>query len=260
MSGESGTRSEGSSDAPPVIITSRMSSQRFPGKALAPIMGRPLLSWVVQSCRSAQLPVEVLVATSDEPSDRPIRSFCDDAGIDHDVGPLHDVARRLQEVAQRRSYHAFVRISGDSPLLDPRLIDFAASLFERSNSDLVTNVSPRTFPRGQSVEIVRVDAMARLLERGLSAEQQEHVTQGFYDKPEEATIVNFTCLDVESSAHEGKPAGDLDYKRINLSVDEPEDLERVQRVIAALAPLDPTSAGWKACSRVASSLFGGGKC
>ena len=61
-------------------------------------------------------------------------------------------------------YKSFVRISADSPLIDPSLIDKAVTLFKKNRFDIVTNVFPRTFPKGFSVEVVNSKLILDYLE------------------------------------------------------------------------------------------------
>lgn len=87
---------------------------------------------------------------------------------------------------------AFVRISGDSPFVDSTIVDQATGVYVDGDCDLVTNVSPRTYPKGMSVEIVRTAALERACAKGLNPAQCEHVTGYFYDNPAEFTIVSIT--------------------------------------------------------------------
>ena len=48
------------------VIPARWGSTRFPGKILFPILGKPLLQWVVERARQAQALDRLLVATDDE--------------------------------------------------------------------------------------------------------------------------------------------------------------------------------------------------
>ena len=41
----------------------------------------------------------------------------------------------------------FIRVSGDSPLIDPKLIDKAYEIHCKQNFDLITNIMKRTFPK-----------------------------------------------------------------------------------------------------------------
>ena len=64
---------------------------------------------------------------------------------------------RFVDVIMAEEFTAFVRVSGDSPLLDQRLVDRAVDIFMAEEPDIVTNIQARTFPRGQSVEVIRSD-------------------------------------------------------------------------------------------------------
>ena len=48
------------------IIPARMGSSRFPGKPLAPILGRPMIEHVVRRTERCDLLDEIYVATCDE--------------------------------------------------------------------------------------------------------------------------------------------------------------------------------------------------
>ena len=63
---------------------------------------------------------------------------------------------RLYETANMNKAKYFVRINGDSPLIDPKLIDKAIKISKKKKGyDIITNVFPRTFPKGQSVEVIK---------------------------------------------------------------------------------------------------------
>ena len=127
------------------VIQARMLSTRLPGKAL----------------RRTQVDL-IVVATSTDPSDDVIVERCARLNVECHRGPLSDVAARFGEVVERYRLSAFARTSADSPLLDPALVDRVMAMLE-PGVDVATNVWPRTFPRGQSVEVVRADAFRRAL-------------------------------------------------------------------------------------------------
>lgn len=195
-----------------VIVQARMGSQRLPGKVLRSIAGRPLLGhvlWRLQHCRTV---AGVMVATTTDPKDDDIAGFCAAHHVRFFRGDPTNVAARLLRAAQGVGWTAFGRVSADSPLLDWRLVDQAVKLFRQRRLDLVTNVWPRTYPRGQSVEVIRTATLAAALPR-LGREEQEHVTPYFYRHERDLAIVNFTS---------GQPWAD-----IKMSVDTASDLKRV---------------------------------
>ena len=170
------------------VVQARMSSQRLPGKVLAQLAGRPALGWLLE--RLDGLPV--VVATSTDSSDDTVAAFCAERGVRYIRGPLDDVAGRFALVVEQLGLEAFVRVNGDSPLLDRRLVDRGLELFCETEPDLATNVFPRTFPRGQSVEVVRAETFFAARPE-FDAEDREHVTRFFYRHPERFRIENFAA-------------------------------------------------------------------
>ena len=87
----------------------------------------------------------------------------------------------------------FLRISADSPLIDPYLIDKIISLKNKKKYkkyDLITNIFPRKFPRGQSVEIINTRTLFKNLKK-MSKGEKEHVTKYFYNNHKDFLIKNF---------------------------------------------------------------------
>jgi spore coat polysaccharide biosynthesis protein SpsF (cytidylyltransferase family) len=109
-----------------------------------------------------------------------------------------------------------VRISGDSPLINPDVIlKVITQDQEYADVDLTTNVFPRSFPKGQSVEVIPRKSLELLSDLNLSESDIEHVTPYFYANSKEFKINNLN--------------NDEDLSFVNLSVDTKEDLLRVNQ-------------------------------
>lgn len=201
-----------------VVVQARMGSRRLPGKVLTPIGGTPLLGLLLDRLARCEAVDGVAVATSDQPSEDPVAEYAAARGVAVVRGPLDDVAARFLAAAAQLEAVALVRISGDSPLMDPAIVDRAARLFD-DGCDVVTNVRPRSFPPGQSVEVVRASALAAAHPR-MDAGEREHVTPRLY-RPEE-------CLRVRGFAAE------RDYGDLRLTVDTPADLAFVAGLVARM--------------------------
>jgi spore coat polysaccharide biosynthesis protein SpsF len=202
------------------IIQARMSSRRLPGKSLRPLCGKPMLQYVLESMAHADGLAETVVATSTDPSDDPIAEFCERQGSDCFRGPLENVAERFFRASQSRGFDAFVRISGDSPLLNPRLVAHAIGLFVKSTADVVTNVFPRTYPPGLSVEVVRGATFEQIVPQLDDLYDREHVTSYFYRNAEQFRIVNFSL--------------DPPRRDVHLAVDTPEHFDFASRIVATM--------------------------
>jgi len=201
------------------LVQARLSSKRLPGKVLRPLAGRPLLTHLIERLVETRALSSVVVATSDQVDDDPIAELCARGGVRCYRGPLDDVAERLARAAEWMGAEAFVRICGDSPLTDPALIDAVVELYRSADIELATNVQVRTFPKGLSVEAVRVAALRRA-QRMMEPGEAEHVTQVFYRRPEEFRIANLT------SGH--------DWGSVQMSIDTAQDFALAERMFAAM--------------------------
>jgi len=200
------------------IIQVRMTSKRLPGKVLRSLYGKPMLQYLFESTVHCEGIEELIVATSTESTDDPIFHFCEAYGVSCKRGPLEDVAGRFAEIVQDLNLGAFVRINGDSPLLDYRLISRAVQNFKKGNYDIATNVLKRTFPKGQSVEVVQASTFLNAYSSMSSAYEREHVTPYFYARQSDFSIYNFES--------------ENDYGEIQLSVDSQEDMLQTEQLVA----------------------------
>jgi spore coat polysaccharide biosynthesis protein SpsF (cytidylyltransferase family) len=202
------------------IIQARMKSDRLPGKVLHQVHGKPMLEYLLERLEQCTSLDSVVVATSTDQSDDPVERFCRKRGRDCYRGSLSNVANRFRDVLDVYRFDAFVRVSGDSPLLDPKLVDLGVEHFGRGQFDLVTNVFPRSYPRGQSVEVIRADTFRWAADATKTDDEKEHVTLFFYRNPDKFRIFNFTA--------------DADYTGLQLAVDSIGDMERFEAIVNAM--------------------------
>ena len=198
-----------------IVIFARMSSSRLPGKVLADIGGKPLLGHLVERMRTVGGDYPVVIATSDETGDDAIADFAAERNLKLFRGSLQNTVKRAADCTRSFGLDHFVRICGDSPFADPDTIRAVTDLFRRENADLATNVFPRSFPVGASVEVIRVETLDHLADNARAPEEREHLTRYFYEHPSEFKIVNHEC-----------PLGDLSGMR--LAVDTDDDLTRAR--------------------------------
>ena len=202
-----------------VIVQARMSSRRLPGKVLLPIAGKLLLQWVLEAVAASRTVDAVLLATSDDASDDSVAAFAAASGWSCFRGPLENVAKRFLLAAESVQADAVVRICGDSPLLDHRLIDQAVDLFREGGCDLATNIKVRTFPNGASVEVFSTEILRKLVACVETREGREHVTPWFYRND---------AIRIRDFQHEPK------LNHIRLTVDTTEDFVLLERMLGAL--------------------------
>ena len=199
-----------------VFIQARMSSQRFPGKVLAPFRGQPVIQHVIDAVCKTFPAQDVVVATSTHPSDDPLAAYLEARGVNVFRGPLDNVLGRFCEALKVHPCDWMIRICADSPLMEPSVVSLVTA-HANGHADLVTNVCPRTFPTGHSVEMIRSSTLTALNSTRLDDYEREHVTAHLYRHPERYSIVNVAS-----------PAGDR--SAISLAIDTVEDLQRLERL------------------------------
>lgn len=210
-----------------VIIQARMNSERLPGKVLSPVLGRPLLEYQIDRVERVDFPHELVIATTLGSADDPLASFCKKKGVACYRGSENDVLARTAEAAATCSAEAVVRLTGDCPLTDPKILDHVVGRFlERAGRvDYVSNVLRRTYPRGLDCEVFTRSALESAHKFAALPAEREHVTLYIYSRPE-----RFRLMGVENA---------VDESLHRWTVDTAEDLELVRRILTELYPADP---------------------
>ncbi|WP_221892994.1 3-deoxy-manno-octulosonate cytidylyltransferase [Parasphingopyxis marina] len=97
------------------LIPTRWGSTRFPGKALTPLLNKPMVAHVWEKTIAAKGIDDVIVATDDERIVRAVGEFgghVEMTRADHDSG-----SDRIAEVAERIEADAIINVQGDEPLV-----------------------------------------------------------------------------------------------------------------------------------------------
>jgi 3-deoxy-manno-octulosonate cytidylyltransferase (CMP-KDO synthetase) len=107
------------------VIPARWGSQRFPGKVLAPICGKPMVQWVHERARSARRVDEVLVATDDERVADCVRGFGGRVVLtssEHPTG-TDRIAEALRSTDGGSDATLVLNVQADEPLVPPAVLD-----------------------------------------------------------------------------------------------------------------------------------------
>ncbi len=205
-----------------LVVQARVSSKRLPGKTLRKIGSRSLLECVIARLRPwcADNGIPIRIATSRRKEDDALETLCGQLDIPCFRGELEDVAARLLALALAEGWKGIIRISGDSPFIDPRVVDRALQAFTAGRQDVVTNVHPRSFPPGQSVEIFRTETLSQT-HADMTEEEREHVGLHFYRNEKSFHILNLDSGTAPASC-------------TRMTVDTLEDENRMARLMAAL--------------------------
>ncbi len=210
------------------IVQARMESSRFPGKVLHEVGGRPLIAILLERLQRAASVDAIVVATPATPANRELGARTKAVGHRVYRGSEDDVLDRYYRAAVKVGADTVVRITGDCPLVDPEVVDAVVARFFDSGADYASNTIPPTFPDGLDTEVFTFNALERSWREATDPVHREHVT--LYMKESGA-------FSLENVRHE------IDWSAERWTVDQPEDLEVIRRVIEHFAP--DTDFSWR---------------
>ncbi len=175
-----------------VVVQARTGSTRLPNKVMMPLAGRPLLERMLERVRHASAPDEIIVATTVQRDDDPIRDLCGDIGVRCYSGDTLDLLGRHYNAGIATNADAVVKIPSDCPLIDPAVIDRVIGHFleNQDRFDYVSNLHPPSWPDGQDVEIIPMAMLDVAHRESLRQLEREHTTPFFWEQPERFRIGN----------------------------------------------------------------------
>jgi 3-deoxy-manno-octulosonate cytidylyltransferase (CMP-KDO synthetase) len=234
-----------------IVIPARFASSRFPGKPLAPILGKPMIRRVWERCVEAVPPERVYVATDDER----IRAACMEFGA-RVLMTSSDCLTGTDRVAAAALAlrHAFiVNVQGDEPMLDPTDIISVARAHSEHPSAVTNAMSPidneadylsRNVPKVVAAPDGRLLYMSRAplpadksgAFRGahrqvcIYAFAREHLVR-FAACPSKTPIEAIEDIEILRFLELGIEVRMVMLRSGSLSVDTPQDLERVEHAL-----------------------------
>lgn len=164
-----------------------MSSSRLPGKVLLEIGGKPVLQILTERLSRSEYTDEIIIATTVNKADDKIEELCSKLGIFVYRGSEDDVLDRVVNAAEAAGGDVIIEITGDCPLMDPEVVDYAACEFLENypEYDYVTNIGyvnneKREIPVGMDVRIFKFDELKKIRSITEDPEDREHVSLYFF--------------------------------------------------------------------------------
>lgn len=202
-------------------IEARLGSKRLPRKVLADIAGTPALTRLLRRLRRAKSVDAIVLATPDEE----LAEWARGENLPVFVGSEDDVLGRVVEAHRMMGTDIVVEICGDSPFVDPEVVDMAVLAFQMNDADVVTDTRKRAFPQGVGVQVFRRERLEQIEHVATEPRHREHVSLFFYEAwPSLYRIIHLV------------PPPRWHRPDVRLLLDYPEDLEFARAVYGHFAP------------------------
>jgi spore coat polysaccharide biosynthesis protein SpsF len=211
------------------IVQARVGSSRLPGKVMKTILGKSVLELQLERMRWSKECGQIIVATSINPFDDVIETFCREKNIEVFRGSELDLLERHYLCARKYGADVVAKIPSDCPLIDYRIIDRVFSFYDETKYDYISNLHPATYPDGNDVEIFSMEALERAYIEASRPLEREHTTPYFWENSQLFRLGN---LEWERG---------LDYSMSHrFTIDYQEDFDFIKAVYERLYPSNPT--------------------
>lgn len=205
------------------IIQARLSSSRLPGKVLKKVLGKPIILFQLERVLKSKLINKVIIATSIDKSDDDLCKLCLKNNIDFYRGSLNDVLSRFYYTYKQFGPSAnIIRLTGDCPLIDPKIIDKVILKHLNSNYDYTSNTIQPSWPDGFDVEVINSKILEVINDIAKAPYDREHVTPYIYKNKQKFKLQNVSNY--------------KDWSKIRLTLDFKEDFELIKKIISELYP------------------------
>lgn len=202
-----------------VILQSRTSSKRLPGKVLKKINKIPIV--ILCAKRLSNKGHQVIVATSFDKTDDKLVKILIKNKIKYFRGNLKDVFSRYLQIAKNyKPSDLIVRATADNVFPDGELINIIRKEMIRRKTDyLGINPNLHLLPKGISLEIFTVKKILNTAKYKLNKNHLEHVTLKMYEKNKKYHFYLIAKLKQKS-----------DLSNIRLTIDTKKDYHFVKNI------------------------------
>ena len=159
-----------------IIVQARLTSTRFPNKILKKIGNDTLIEILLKRLSLCKAVDQIVLAIPGNKKNK-ILSKILKSNIPVFYGSENDVLDRYYKAAKKFKATYIVRISGDCPLIDPKVIDKAVDFFKTNKFDYVSNTIKPTYPDGLDVEVFNFESLKKAWKKAKIPSDREHVTK-----------------------------------------------------------------------------------
>jgi len=201
-----------------VIIQARLGSVRFPNKMIKKIGNKTIIEILIERLKRSKKINKIILATTKNKRDNKLEIISKKNGISCFRGNEENVLERFYKASRKFQSDFFIRICGDCPLLDSKIIDHLILKNEKKEYEYLSNINPPTFPDGLDVEIFSQKILKKTYLNAKTKFDKEHVTPYMIRH----------CKIKYNLRH------NKDLSKIRLTIDEEKDFQIIKKIMENL--------------------------
>ena len=161
------------------IIQARMGSTRLPGKSSHLLAGISILEHIINRLQEVPEIDRIQLATTQAKTEAPLIEIAENLKVPVFQGSEENVLDRFLQAGKSIGAKHLVRVCGDNPLIDIRLLRSLITAHIESNAEYTVPLDP--IPLGVGCEVVRLETLKKIAQQAHELKYQEHVTTWIHD-------------------------------------------------------------------------------
>ena len=199
-----------------IMVQARQGSKRFKNKVLNKINNQELIKIQFSRLKKIKSKNKIIYLIPKNNNDS-LKKFLIENSIDFFQGDENNVLSRYYQAAKKMHARKIIRLTGDCPLIDFRIVDKLIKLFHSVNVDYISNTIERTYPHGMDMEMFTFETLKKIESLAKTTDDKEHVTRYLIKNKKKFLIKNFVQKNNQSN--------------FRITVDYPEDLSVIKKII-----------------------------
>lgn len=218
------------------VIQARLGSTRLPGKVLYEIGGRPMLCFIIERVRRTPGIDQIVLATGDTDANDALANTVADFGVNVVRGSEDDVLARYRKAAEETNADVIVRVTGDCPFVDPKVLQALLDLRSHGRFDYATNVKPETWPDGLDASVFTYETLVTADHEARLPSEREHVVPWMWKNSGLEGGTRLTSANLEAPE---------DMSALRWTVDDALDFRLVRAIVRDMGADAALAADWE---------------
>lgn len=173
------------------IITARNKSKRLPGKHLLKVNNMTFIEILINRLKFKKSNFDIILAVSKNKSDNIFERIAKKNNIICFRGSSNNVKQRVIKAALDNRIEHIIKIWGDSPLIDSRVIVKAIKFYKKIQPVVLATNVKRYLPDGMDFHIYPTSFLLKSLKYSKSLKDQEHVDYIFMKNKKKFKVLSY---------------------------------------------------------------------
>tara|TARA_B110000259_G_C13930098_1_gene368557 strand:+ start:96 stop:773 length:678 start_codon:yes stop_codon:yes gene_type:complete len=199
-----------------IIVEARSNSKRLPKKHFFIAINKMMIDHLIERLKPSI--TQIIIATTTNKSDDKFEIVAKKNNINCFRGSENNVLLRVIKAASCFKANIICRVTGDSPLIDHKIVTKSINYFVKNKSNLDFLETDNNLPIGTGCSVFKVKSLIKSYNLNKSQKNLEHVTWFLKNNPK---IFNLKILKFPSYKN---------YNKFSYTLDTKKDLKKIRKI------------------------------